>query len=163
MRRLDPKSPSESSVIMTQMVLPQNTNPQGTIFGGVIMSWMDIAAGISAQRHSRTEVVTAAVDTLHFLSPVKIGWVVTLKATVNYARNSSCEVGVRIDSENPTTGEHFHTASAYFTMVALGSDKRPARLPPLKPETDIEKQRYLEGEQRWLERQRLRQIMKKHE
>jgi acyl-CoA hydrolase len=159
-RRLDPKTPSESSVIMTQLVLPQHTNPLGSIFGGVIMSWMDIAAGICAQRHSRTEVVTAAVDTLHFLSPVKIGWVVTLKATVNYARTSSCEVGVRIDSENPLTGEHFHTASAYFTMVALGSDKRPTKIPPLRPESELEKQRFQEAEFRWQERQRLRKEAK---
>ncbi len=160
MRRMDPKTPSESSVIMTQLVLPEHTNPLGSIFGGVIMSWMDIAAGICAQRHSRTEVVTAAVDTLHFLSPVKIGWVVTLKATVNYARTSSCEVGVRIDSENPLTGEHFHTASAYFTMVALGSDKRPTKIPPLHPESDLEKQRFQEAEFRWQERQRLRKQAK---
>jgi acyl-CoA hydrolase len=157
---MDPKTPSESSVIMTQLVLPQHTNPLGSIFGGVIMSWMDIAAGICAQRHSRTEVVTAAVDTLHFLSPVKIGWVVTLKATVNYTRSSSCEVGVRIDSENPLTGEHFHTASAYFTMVALGSDKRPIKIPPLRPESDIEKQRFQDAEFRWQERQKLRKQAK---
>jgi len=159
-RRMDPKTPSDSSVIMTQLVLPQHTNPLGSIFGGVIMSWMDIAAGICAQRHSRTEVVTAAVDTLHFLSPVKIGWVVTLKATVNYARTSSCEVGVRIDSENPLTGEHFHTASAYFTMVALGSDKRPTKIPALQAETELEKQRFQEAESRWLERQKLRKQAK---
>ena len=158
MRRLDPKTPSDSAVIMTQVVLPQHTNPHGTIFGGIIMSWMDIAAGICAQRHTRTEVVTAAVDTLHFLSPVRIGWVVTLKAAVNYASNSSCEVGVRIDSENPLSGEHFHTASAYFTMVALGSDQRPTKIAGLNPETELERQRFQEAEARWKQRQNLRRL-----
>lgn len=156
MKNLPGKTPSESAVVMTQAVLPQHTNPQGTIFGGVIMSWMDIAAGICAQRHSRMNVVTASVDALHFLSPVRLGWVVTLMASVNHARRSSCEVGVRIEAENSLTGETFHTASAYFTMVALGSDLKPAAIPPIIPETELEKKRFEAAATRWEERLRQR-------
>ncbi len=160
MVKIAPKTPSESVVIMTQLVLPQHTNPAGTTFGGTVMSWMDIAAGIAAQRHCRKEVVTASVDTLHFLSPIHLGWVVTLKAAVNYAHRSSCEVGVRVEAENTVTGEIFHTASAYFTMVALGSDFRPCSIPPLKPETEVEMKRFQEAEARWASRQKSRREAK---
>jgi len=160
MNKLATKTPTDSSVIMTQIVLPQHTNPHGTTFGGVIMSWMDIAAGICAQRHCRKTVVTASVDALHFLNPVRLGWVVTLLATVNHARRTSCEVGVRIEAENALTGEIFHTASAYFTMVALGSDLRPAAIPPIKAQTELEIQRFQEAAKRWEERLRLRKEAK---
>lgn len=105
------------------------------------MSWIDIAAAICAQRHSNKEVVTASIDELHFIAPVYKGWVVNLKASVNFVAKTSMEVGVRVDAENPKTGETFHTASAYLTFVALGSNGRPSSVPELLLETDIDRLR----------------------
>lgn len=136
------KSVSRSQVIMTQLVLPSHTNSFDTIFGGTIMSWIDIAAAIAAQRHSGKEVVTASIDRLDFIAPVRRGWVVNLKASVNFVSKSSMEVGVRVDAENPKTGEIFHTASSYLTFVALGSDGKSTKVPGLILETDVEKRRF---------------------
>src|SRR5256885_16897985 len=102
------KSPRDSAVIMTELVLPGHANAMGTIFGGQIMSWIDIAAAIAAQRHARRAVVTASIDALHFLAPVKVGHVVHIRAMVNFSGRTSLEVGVRVDSENPITGEMTH-------------------------------------------------------
>ncbi|WP_409477346.1 acyl-CoA thioesterase [Pseudobdellovibrio sp. HCB154] len=139
---LESKSVSRSQVVMTQLVLPSHTNAIDTIFGGTIMSWIDICAAIAAQRHSGREVVTASIDRLDFVAPVRKGWVVNLKASVNFVSNSSMEVGVRVDAENPKTGEIFHTASSYLTFVALGSDGRKTKVPGLILETDVEKRRF---------------------
>lgn len=88
------KSVSASRVVMTQLVLPSHTNSLGSIFGGTVMSWIDIAAAICAQRHSNKEVVTASIDELHFIAPVYKGWVVNLKASINFVSKTSMEVGV---------------------------------------------------------------------
>lgn len=132
---------SESKTYMTEMVLPQHTNALGSIFGGVIMSWIDICGAITAQRHSRLPVVTASIDYLQFVKPVMLGWTVNLKASVNYVGKTSMEVGVRIDAENPRTGETFHTASAYLSFVALNANKVPIPVEPLILETEDEKRR----------------------
>ena len=153
---------SASEVIMTQLVLPEHTNALDTVFGGTVMSWIDIAAAIAAQRHSQREVVTASIDELHFLAPIYRGWVVNLKAAVNYVSKSSMEVGVRIEAENPRTGERFHTASAYTTFVALGSNGKPTPVPPLALETDEQKRRFREGESRREERLKRREKYKQH-
>nr|WP_253720859.1 acyl-CoA thioesterase [Bdellovibrio bacteriovorus] len=142
------KPVSASQVIMTQLVLPSHTNSLGTIFGGTIMSWIDIAAAIAAQRHSNKEVVTASIDRLDFVAPVYKGWVVNLKASVNYTSRTSMEVGVRVDAENPKTGETFHTASAYCTFVALGSNGKPTEVPVLTLETDDDRRRFVEAKTR---------------
>ncbi len=130
-----------SQVIMTELVLPSHTNAIGTIFGGTIMSWVDIAAAICAQRHSQKQVVTAQIDGLQFVAPVYTGWVVNLKASVNFTGKTSMEVGVRVDAENPTTNETFHTASAYLTFVALDSHGKPTNIPPILALTEDEKRR----------------------
>ena len=137
-----------SQVMMTQLVLPSHTNSLGSIFGGTIMSWIDIAAAIGAQRHSNQTVVTASIDRLDFVAPVFTGWVVILKARVNYVSRTSMEVGVRVDAENPKTGQTFHTASAYLTFVALGDDKKPIQIPPLSLETDEDKRRWAQAKDR---------------
>lgn len=142
------KTPRESQVTMTEIVLPGNTNALGTIFGGQIMSWIDIAAAISAGKHARKIVVTASIDALHFLAPVKVGEVVHIKASVNFAGRTSMEVGVRVDSENPITGEINHTARAYTTFVALDSKGKPSVVPEIHPETVDEKRRYAEAKKR---------------
>ena len=146
------RSPHESEVIMTEMVLPHHTNSIGTVFGGMVMSWVDIAAAICAERHSRKQVVTASVDAMEFLAPVKLGWIMTLKASVNYVWTTSCEVGVKVVAENSRTGESFHTASAYVTMVALDSNGRPTAIPPIVPETEQQKRRYVEAKARRVSR-----------
>jgi acyl-CoA hydrolase len=110
------------------------------------MSWIDIAAAIAAQRHSNKEVVTASIDRLDFIAPVYKGWVVNLKASVNFTSRTSMEVGVRVDAENPKTGETFHTASAYCTFVALGGNGKPIEIPGLILETDDDKRRFSEAQ-----------------
>jgi len=140
--QLENKTVSRSQVVMTQLVLPSHTNSLDTIFGGTIMSWIDIAAAIAAQRHSGCEVVTASIDKLDFIAPVKKGWVVNLKASLNFTSKSSMEIGVRVDAENPKTQESFHTASAYLTFVALGSDGKPTTVPGLILETEDQKRRF---------------------
>lgn len=147
---------SESQTMMTEMVLPQHTNALGSVFGGVIMSWIDICGAITAQRHSRLPVVTASIDYLQFVQPVFIGWTVNLKASVNYVGKTSMEVGVRVDAENPRTGETFHTASAYLSFVALGPDKKPTSIAPLKVETEVEKRRHDDAKKRREARLKLR-------
>src|ERR1700733_2678166 len=99
-----PRPCSASQVIMTELVLPQHTNALGSVFGGVIMSWIDICGAIASQRHSRAQVVTASVDALQFVAPVYKGWTVNLKASINSTGKTSMEVGVRVDAENPATG-----------------------------------------------------------
>lgn len=142
------KAPSESAVIMTELVLPQHTNMLGTVFGGVVMSWVDIAAATCGMRHTGRQVVTASIDAMHFLAPIRLGWVVTLKSSINFTAHTSCEVGVRVAADNPLTGESHHTASAYVTMVALDSNGRPTEVPKIVPQTDPERRRYEEAEQR---------------
>lgn len=112
------------------------------------MSWIDIAAAIAAQRHSQSEVVTASIDRLNFVAPVYKGWVVNLKASVNFVGKTSMEVGVRVDAENPKTGETFHTASAYLTFVAVDSHGKPFQVPGLILKTDEDRRHNKEAQQR---------------
>lgn len=149
---LQSKPVSASEVIMTQLVLPIHINSLDTIFGGTIMSWIDIAAAISAQRHSNREVVTASIDQLSFYAPVKKGWVVNLKSKVNFVSKTSMEVGVQVTAENPRTNELFHTSSAYLTFVALDSQGKPTQVPELILETETDKKRFKEGQIRRTQR-----------
>ena len=136
------KSPKDSTVTMTEIVLPSHANALGTIFGGQIMSWIDIAGAITAGRHARRVVVTASIDALHFVAPVKVGHVVHIRASVNYASKTSMEVGIRVEAENLVTGECKHTATAYATFVALDDAGRPTLVPKIHPESTEEKRRY---------------------
>lgn len=139
---------SQSHTVMTELVLPTHTNALNSIFGGIIVSWVDICAAIAAQRHAGRPVVTASIDALNFVAPVFKGWIVNLKASVNYVARTSMEVGVRVDAENPIEKKVYHTASAYLTFVALGPDGKPMPIPPLKPETPDEIRRFKAAEQR---------------
>ena len=136
------KPVAQSQVTMTEMVLPQHTNALGSVFGGTVMSWVDIAAATCAMRHCAKQVVTASVDAMHFLAPVRLGWVVTIQASVNYVGGTSCEIGVKVTSENPISGERFHTASAYLTFVALDSHGKPTTIPGILLQSDEEKRRH---------------------
>ena len=142
------KSVSESVVQSTEMVLPPDTNSLGNLFGGTLVSWVDRAAAVCAQRHSNRPVVTASIDDLHFISPVSLGWVVSIWASVNFVGRTSMEVGVRVDAENTTTQECVHAVTAYFTFVALGDGREPVPVPPLIVETVEEQRRFKEAQQR---------------
>lgn len=145
---------------MTEMVLPSHTNSLKTVFGGVIMSWIDIAGAISAQRHSQRPVVTASLDALNFVAPAYTGWVVNLKASVNYVSTTSMEVGVRADAENPIEGKHHHIATAYLTFVALGENGKPCAVPKLLLETPDQKRRYEDAQKRRVSRLALKASLK---
>jgi acyl-CoA hydrolase len=125
-----------------------DANNGGNVHGGVIMYLCDEVAGIAAVRHSGTRVVTVAMDRMTFLHPVYVGHLVTVKATVNAAWNTSMEVGVRVEAENVRSGELTHTSTAYLTMVALDDDGRPAAVPPIAPESRDEERRAREAQLR---------------
>src|SRR6266849_6095665 len=113
-----PKSPRDSEAVMTQMILPPDANPLNAAFGGKVMEWIDICGGIAAARHCRQVVVTASMDELHFHAPIRVGWIVNLRARVLAAFRTSMEVGVMVNAENPFTGESSLTTSALLTFVA---------------------------------------------
>ncbi|MBN21706.1 MAG: acyl-CoA thioesterase [Bdellovibrionaceae bacterium] len=127
---------------MSEIVLPSHANALGSIFGGTIMSWIDIAGAISAGKHARNIVVTASIDALHFIAPVRVGHVVTIKASVNRAWRSSMEVGVRVDSEDLLTGKTVHNVTAYTTFVALDKNGKPTTVPELTPDTPEDRRRF---------------------
>jgi len=137
-----PKSPKDSAVETRYLVMPHQANPHGTAFGGVIMAWIDMVAGMAAQRHCGKEVVTAGIDSLAFKEPVHIGDHVLLRAAVNYVSRSSMEVGVRVTREDAYTGRQVVATTAHLTFVALDKNKKPTLAPPIQPETDKEKRRY---------------------
>ena len=136
------KSPGESAVETRYLIMPHQANPQGTAFGGVIVAWIDMIAAMAAQRHCGKEVVTAAIDSLAFKEPIRIGDHVALRATVNYVSRSSMEVGVQVTREDPYTGQKVVATTAHLTFVALDKNKRPTPAPPILPETHEEKKRY---------------------
>jgi acyl-CoA hydrolase len=125
-----------------------DANSAGFVHGGTVMKLCDEAAGIAAIKHSRRRVVTAAIDRMTFLHPVHVGELLTCKATVNAVWRTSMEVGVRVESENPRTGETRHTSTAYLTMVALDDEGLPAAAPPARAESEDEQRRMREAELR---------------
>lgn len=151
--RADPpeRPVSDSQVVMNEMVLPNDANMLGSVLGGKVMHLMDMCA---AMRHCRKVVVTASVDHLSFHHPVKVGQLMILRASVNYADRTSMEVGVRIEAEHPLTGEKRHTSSAYLTFVALDEEGRPPPVPKVMPTTEDEKRRYEAARKRRGERLR---------
>ena len=146
---------------MHELILPNDTNLLGNVLGGRGMHLMDMCAAMSAYKHARTAVVTASVDRLDFFAPAKMGEIMILKSSVNYTGQSSMEVGVRIESENPKTGDIYHTSSAYLTFVSLNDNGKPKRVDNINPENDNEIRRFNEGKVRHEERkQRLRKDRK---
>ena len=148
---MSPVGISVSRVEMTQLVLPGDTNSLGTAFGGRIMAWIDIAAGISAGRHSGGPVVTASADDVHFIRPIRQGDVVVLKAQVNFVGTTSMEIGVRVEGEK-WGGERYHALSAYTTFVALDDAGRPRPVRKVLIENDEEQRRFEEAAKRMAER-----------
>lgn len=131
-----------NKVHMTEIVMPQHTNPIGVVFGGVLMSWIDIASAIAASRHCKNHVTTASIDALKFIKPIRIGWIVNIRASVNRVWNTSLEVGVKVQAEDPISGDKVHTATAYLTMVALDKSGNSVKISPYQPKTEEEKKRY---------------------
>jgi acyl-CoA hydrolase len=127
---------------------PTEANPAGSVHGGVVMRLCDEAAGISAARHSGRLAVTVAMGRMTFLMPIRIGQLLTFRASVNAAWRTSVEVGVRVEAEDLTTGALYHTNSAYLTMVAVDERGRPVEVPPLLVDDDVERRREREAQLR---------------
>ena len=132
----------ESRSEYTQVALPNDANILGNVLGGHIMHLIDLCGGLAAWRHARKPVVTASVDNISFLHPVRVGHVIILKSSVNRVFNSSMEVGVKVWVEDRSTGEVHHTSSGYLTFVALDENGRPVSVAPVLPETEDERRRF---------------------
>jgi acyl-CoA hydrolase len=136
------KTPKESFVSMTELVLPNDTNTLNNLMGGKLMHWMDVVSAIAGQKHCNSIVVTASVDNISFRSPIQLGNVVTLRARVTRAFNSSVEIRIDVEAENIPEGKKFDSNSAYFTFVAVDKNGHPVEVPEVVPETDEEKELY---------------------
>ena len=133
---------------MVRIMMPMDANVAGNVFGGSIMRLIDEVASIVAFKHSRSNVVTASIDRMDFYSPVYIGDLLRLIASINYTHRTSMEIGVRVEAENPLTGEVRHTGTCFLTYVALDKNRKPTLVPHLRPVTDEEKRRWRQAERR---------------
>ncbi len=141
---------------MTQIVMPMHTNGvAGVMFGGVMMQWIDVCAGVAAMRHAAGAVLTASIDRLDFLSPVQVGQVVVLQAQVNFAARTSMEVGCRVETEDVKTGTRSYVTKAYLTFVAIDEHGRPRPIPRLELEGPVDERRHADAERRRTERLKL--------
>lgn len=150
------KTPSQSKIETRQIVMPEHTNPQNTIFGGVIMSWIDIAAAMCAMKHAGHPVVTAQIDNIVFRAPVKVGEFVLISAIPTFSGQSSLEIETIVTSENPYDGTSKVTTTARLTFVALKKDGGKFIIPELCPESDSEQKAWQEAQQRMLIRKKER-------
>lgn len=152
---MEPRSSSASLIIMTELVLPNDTNLHGNLMGGRLMYWMDIAAALAAQKHCNGPVVTASVDNISFENPIKLGNVVHIEAKVSRAFNSSMEVHMKVWGEDVVQRFRYKSNEAYYTFVALNPAGRPRPVPEVIAETEEEK-KIFEGA---LRRRQLRLIL----
>lgn len=136
------KKPYDSLTIMTELVLPNDTNLFGNLMGGRLMYWMDIAAGMAAQKHSNKRVVTASVDNLAFVNPIKLGNLVHIEAKVTRAFNSSMEIYLKVWGEDLIEQKKYVSNVAYYTFVGLDCDMKPVKVPEIAPETELDKKLY---------------------
>lgn len=150
------KTPKDSAIEMRELVMPHHANPQNTVFGGTVMSWIDIAAAMVAARHCNRPVVTAHISDIDFIAPVKIGYHVHILASMNYVGRSSMVVGVKVVAENPMSGERRTTTKAYLTFVALDDMGKPVEVPGLIVESDDEKRRFANAQERSKAKKRLK-------
>lgn len=160
--QLSPKRADESATEMVQVVLPNDANPLGFILGGTVMHLIDIAGAIACHRHTRTLLVTAAVDGLQFLHPIKVGDLIILKSRVTAAWSTSLEVEVEVFSEEITTGLRRMTSRAYLTFVSIDTEGRRVPIPPLILETEAERQKAAAADQRRAERLKARREFESH-
>jgi acyl-CoA hydrolase len=145
---LKPRTVAESQSEMAEVVLPNDANPLGSLLGGRLMHFIDVAGAMAAHRHARSYVVTASMDHIDFLAPVHVGDLLILRSSVNRAFHTSMEVGVKCWVENYMSGTRRHISSAYLTFVAVDSRGRKIPVPPVIPETDAEKRRYEDASRR---------------
>lgn len=155
---LQPKRVRDSQTVISHLMYLTDANPVGHVHGGVVMRLADEVGGICAARHAGRQVVTMAIDSMAFYSPIYVGNLVTVKAAVNYVGRTSMEVGVRVEAEDVLTGEVTHANSAYLVYVALDENSQPTEVPPLIAETPEEERRMADGKQRQEER-----VRKRHE
>lgn len=139
---MNTKTPKESMTVMTEIVLPNDTNALHNLRGGKILHWMDIASAIAAGKHANAVVVTASVDNVSFENPIKLGDVVTITAKVTRAFNTSMETHIEVWAENLPTQTKYRCNEAYYTFVALDSNGRPKKSAEVVPETEVEKKHY---------------------
>lgn len=154
------KTPSQSLVIMTELVLPNDTNYLGNLLGGRLMHWIDIAAALSAQRHSGKVCVTASVDEISFNEPIKLGHVVHIRSMLTRSFKTSMEVYVEVWREDPINGTQARTSEAFLTFVAIDNYGKPLPAPPVEPETEDERHRYDDAAMRRENRLKARETMK---
>jgi acyl-CoA hydrolase len=145
---MEDKRVRDSSVVMAQMMIPQDANPAGNVHGGVVVKIIDEAAGVVAARHARSNVVTASIDRMDFLHPIFVGDLLFFKACLNLVGRTSMEIGVRVEAEDLRSGTVRHVASAYLTYVALDEHGKPRKAPPLILETDEDRRRHREATRR---------------
>jgi len=136
------KNPKDSFIVMTELVLPNDTNTFGNLMGGRLMYWMDIASALAAGKHCNSPVVTASVDNISFENPIKLGNVVHIEAKVSRAFNTSMEVHMKVWGEDTTQQYRYKSNEAYYTFVALDPNGKPRKVPELIPETEDEKRTY---------------------
>jgi len=139
---LAPRPVRDSQSEMAEIVLPNDANPLGALLGGRLMHWIDLAGAMAAHRHSRNYVVTASVDHIDFLIPVRVGDLVILRSSVNRAFHTSMEVGVKVYVENYIADSAHHVASAYLTFVAVDGAGKHLRVPAIIAESDQQRRRY---------------------
>jgi len=150
---MDARPAKDSQATLAHWMGPLDANGAGFVHGGTVMKLCDEAAGLAAIKHSHRRVVTASMDRMTFMVPLHVSELVTFQASVNAVWHTSMEVGVRVDTENPRSGERRHSNSAYFTMVAVDDDGRPVPVAPLLTDSDAERRR--EGEAQLRRRNRL--------
>ncbi len=142
------KKVSDSTVVMTELVLPHHTNQLGNLLGGQLMNWVDICAALCAAKHNNRICVTASVDRVDFHHPIKLGDAVTLMASVNRVFSTSMEIGVKVFAENFKKGTKLHSNTAYLTFVSVEKDGKPVKAVKAIPETEDEKRRFEQALQR---------------
>jgi acyl-CoA hydrolase len=143
------KTVQESEAETTIVMLPSDANPLGNVFGGMILKYVDLLAGLVAKRHAgHANIVTASIDSMTFLKPVYIGNALILKARINYIRRTSMEVEVKIEAEDLNKSQKVHTGTAYVTLVALDEKGKPTEVPKLILKSEEEEKRFQEGQDR---------------
>lgn len=146
--RPTPKKPSDSLAVVSELMMPNQVNNLGHVFGGEVLSMVDRAAAVAAMRHARNQAVTVSIDRVDFREPIYTGEVVTCTAKVNFVGRTSMEVGVRVEAENLLTGEKRHTNTCLLTFVAIDADHRPCRVPPLDLSDPEDERRAREAKRR---------------
>lgn len=148
------KTPSDSQVDSRYLLMPDQANAYGTAFGGVIMAWIDMVASMAAQKHSGTQIVTASIESMSFLEPIRIGEHVHLRARVIYTGRTSMQVEVRVLRENPMKNIRGLATTAYLTFVAIDENNHPVPVAPLLPQTDEERTCFQQAHQRYQSRKK---------